>query len=283
MRRIVTLACLLMGGALILPGCGDDEAVAAGKKRAAAAKKKRARQEAAAKTAAAKKKADEEANIYAYTEKPLHDLIPNKPLVGRLFDSKWPIESVVFEPVGDTWTLTFHDVALPRPTAMARKSHPLTIELDGLPGPGVKFSKNLGVGGASWKVPPPPAAKPAKAKKKKKKKKLKKGQAAPASKAPATEAAPQGPTLWKSRSAYALEITAWEVQPFDEAGAAFQVAGKASGRIALVYEGSDGRPHAWVAGHFEDALVRFMGKPSVPHVAPASAPEPAPKKRGKAK
>ncbi|MFW5920731.1 MAG: hypothetical protein ACOCUS_02735, partial [Polyangiales bacterium] len=69
------------------------------------------------------------------------------------------------------------------------------------------------------------------------------------------------PTTWSAPHAFVLEIDTWEVDPWDPEGPLFQEAGRASGRIAVVHKASDGLERAWVAGRFEDAVVRYMGEP----------------------
>ena len=44
------------------------------------------------------------------------------------------------------------------------------------------------------------------------------------------------------------------VQPIDEAG-------KASGRIAVCYQGGGSFKDSWAAGTFENVPIRYMGKP----------------------
>lgn len=255
MRGFLTVLCLIFAvGAM--PGCGNDDDREAGKRRAQNAKKKRAKQEQAAVAAKAKAEADAKANIYKYTPKPLFDLIPAQPVVGRLNGQPWPVAAVVFEPKGDHWTMNFYDKALARPTGLARGTFPLTLDLSGLPGEGVKLERALSTGGSTWKLPAPPRSAP--------KKSPKKGKKAEVVAAPP----PAGPSTWRTRSAYVLEFTTWQAAPFDAKKPAFQVAGKASGRIAVVYEGRDGKQHAWVAGTFENALIRYMGQPTVAHMAP---------------
>jgi hypothetical protein len=69
-------------------------------------------------------------------------------------------------------------------------------------------------------------------------------------------------TSWNADNAWVLEVTKWDVKPWDEAGPLFQEAGKASGRISVCYKGDPtGIQSSWIAGTFTDAVVRYMGKP----------------------
>jgi hypothetical protein len=74
---------------------------------------------------------------------------------------------------------------------------------------------------------------------------------------------PTTTTSWNSPNAYVLELTRWEVADYDPNASMFQVAGRASGRIVVVYRGyNDGRfQNSWVAGSFTDVPVRYMGEP----------------------
>lgn len=264
MMRMRGLALLV---ALAVPavGCGDDADRDAARKRAQSAKSKRKQQQAAAAKAKAAAAEDAAKNIFEFTEKPTFASIPDKPVVGRLRGKAFDVAQVVLEPAGEAWQIQFHDKALARPTALARGSHALTIALDATaPEAGKRYERDLVAGGALWRLPPPAPAAPAPAKAKKTK--SKRGKKAPASAAPTEAAAPTGPKTWAPELAYAIEITRWDVKPYNEGGPAFQDAGRADGRVAIVMRGG-AQPEAWVAGTFKDAVVRYMGKPKVPTVA----------------
>ena len=66
---------------------------------------------------------------------------------------------------------------------------------------------------------------------------------------------------WHSSCAWAVEITSWEVKDWDPEGEMGQLAGEASGRLALTCEAEDGVERSWLAGEFEHAPVRYMGVP----------------------
>ncbi|MCB9525157.1 MAG: hypothetical protein H6702_17530 [Myxococcales bacterium] len=273
MMRMRGWALLTALVAVPAAGCGDDASREAARGRAKAAKDKRKAEQVAADKAKAAAAEDAAKNIYQFSEKPTFASIPDKPVVGRLRNAAFDIQQVVLEPVGDAWQIQFHDAKLAHPTALARDSHPLVVTLDGeLPQPGKRYERELAEGGAEWLLPPMDAApaQPAAGRK------LKKGEAAPPS---AAASAAAGPTTWRPDIGYVVEITRWEAKPYDEGGPAFQDAGLADGRVALVMRGG-GLPEAWVAGTFQDATVRYMGKPRVP-TAPADAPAEAQQKGGK--
>ena len=66
---------------------------------------------------------------------------------------------------------------------------------------------------------------------------------------------------WHSECASVVELTAWEARDWDPKGQMGQVAGKASGRLALTCRERDGVKASWLAGEFRDAPVRYMGVP----------------------
>jgi len=68
--------------------------------------------------------------------------------------------------------------------------------------------------------------------------------------------------IWNSENAYVVEITDWELAPFNPEASDFQVAGKTSGKFALCVPASSSHPASWVAGTFTDIPVRYSGEPS---------------------
>ncbi|MFO8070736.1 MAG: hypothetical protein R6V85_02570 [Polyangia bacterium] len=66
---------------------------------------------------------------------------------------------------------------------------------------------------------------------------------------------------WHSSCAWAVEITSFEVKDWDPEGQMGQLAGEASGRLALCCEAEGGVERSWLAGEFEHAPVRYMGVP----------------------
>ena len=60
-----------------------------------------------------------------------------------------------------------------------------------------------------------------------------------------------------------MRITSWDVKPFDESGELFQQAGSASGRIWVCYQAAGDHRDSWAQGSFENAPVRYMGKPDL--------------------
>ena len=72
---------------------------------------------------------------------------------------------------------------------------------------------------------------------------------------------PESTTSWNTSMAYVLEITEWTAGEYDPEARMFQEAGKASGRVVAVFRGSGDFENSYAVGTFEDAVVRYMGKP----------------------
>lgn len=268
--RAVLWALALVGGLSGLTACGEDDPA----REAAIARAKQRKGAEKAPATAAPPSAPASKPMFRFTEKPELAKVPDVPVFGLRDGAPMAIQSVVFEPRGDRWTLTFHDVPLGMPTGLIRGSLPLVLDLPGLPAKDARLSKTFGEGGALWRVPAKataPAAAPESApatvagtKKK---------PAAAASVAEAGAALP--PIDWRAPNAFAVEITAWDVVPYAEDGPAFQVAGKAAGRVVVIFKGEGSRTDSYVVGRFEDAVVRYMGRPD-PKVAQIVAHGPKP-------
>lgn len=192
---------------------------------------------------------------FKFTMKPKVGKIPNEPLFAQRDGEPWVIESVVFEPRGAHWTMSFHDVALPHPTGMARGSQTLTLQLPFVPQAGERAELPEQTEGLLWRVP-----------------------ALSAMAAQEGEGSPASANLvdWQPAHALAIEIFDWAVEPYQADGPAFQVAGHASGRITLTLRGEGERQSAYVVGRFNNAIVRYMGRPSA---GLGKINEPAPPKK----
>ncbi|MDD5309338.1 MAG: hypothetical protein PHU25_18640, partial [Deltaproteobacteria bacterium] len=84
---------------------------------------------------------------------------------------------------------------------------------------------------------------------------------------------PQMTVAWNTELAWVLEITKWDVREYDPKGELFQDAGRASGRVAVCFKAGGRYQNSWVAGTFENAVVRYLGKP--PWVAAKAEPKPS--------
>jgi hypothetical protein len=180
---------------------------------------------------------------FEWTPDPSLESIPEGPVRGRANGRPFHAMEVFFEPRFDHWALVLADTALPSPDALLPTGTE-SVNITDLPtdlGPGT-YRKPLGPGGGFWHI--------------------------------AVDGEPLRTTSWNGIHAYALEITEWDVAPFDETSSrALQQAGRASGRVVVVYEGRGDRyARSWVAGHFEDAAVRYRARPQWLEPASMRAP-----------
>ena len=202
-------------------GCGEDEP----KKPSRGAAKQDQKAADAPKTgespAEAKAPAAEGAiEPLKWRDKPKLDHIPEGPVVGMGNDQEFRVKSVLIQPGFQGWTVAFHDKELPRPTGIISGSHHLDLHINvaqGEPAVGKTYSQELTYGGGYWQVektPKPP----------------KEGEEPKGG-------LPEGPTTtsWNAKNAYVLELTKWEVKPWDPEGPVFQDAGRASGRVIVMY------------------------------------------------
>jgi hypothetical protein len=73
-------------------------------------------------------------------------------------------------------------------------------------------------------------------------------------------------TSWNTSNSFYVEITKWDVKPYDAKGGMFQQAGTASGKVYVAHDANDmsekrGFKDSGVAGTFTDAIVRYKGEP----------------------
>jgi hypothetical protein len=166
-----------------------------------------------------------------YTEAPSLDKIPNATIAGVVNGQPFAPKAVYFEPSGGKWSLVVADQPLPGATDLpSGAQQQLTVEFPEPPAAGKKLTKALDYGDGDFQITNPDE--------------------------------PKKTMNWNAMNAYAIEITKWDVKPYDEAGEMFQVCGKASGRIYVVYHGEPIKD-SWVAGVFTDVPVRYMGKPEL--------------------
>ncbi|MCB9634811.1 MAG: hypothetical protein H6721_22015 [Sandaracinus sp.] len=170
---------------------------------------------------------------FEYTEEVSTSSIPAFPVKGMASGREIEIRSIFFQPRFDQWGVSFSTAELATPTSIQPGGDSETVNLTDLPqelGVGV-FEHGIDEsGGGYFQI-----------------KQLED---------------PTRTTSWNTRLAYVLEITKWEVQPWTAEGRMFQDAGRASGRVVAVFRGREGGfQNSWIAGTFEDAVVRYMGRP----------------------
>lgn len=180
-------------------------------------------------TATPKAAAQSAAGPFAWTESPSFDAIPAGPVKGEAQGKPFVAGSIFFEPGFKDWRLVVHEGKLDTPTSISPRGQHITISLPEEPAAGKKWTRPLKYGDGYFQINQPED--------------------------------PTKTTSWNASNAWVIEITRWEIKPYDPKGPIFQEAGKASGRIAVCYQGSGAFKNAHAAGVFEHAVVRYMGKP----------------------
>ncbi len=172
----------------------------------------------------------EEEIVVEWTESPTLDMIPHGPVRGMANGYEFTANTVFFEPRFGNWRLVLAENLLSSPLSPVPGGQSVNIDLPEEPEPGSVFIKEMAYGNGYFQI-------------------NKKGS--------------EGTTSWNADNAYAVEITEWDVKGFDRELGAFQVAGKASGRVFVVYSGEDWEDfdNSWAAGSFTDVNVRYMGEP----------------------
>lgn len=169
---------------------------------------------------------------FEYTEELSGDLIPDAPIKAMANGRELEIQTVLFQPRFDEWSMTMSTAELDRPTAILAGMKE-AVNLSDLPqemGVGTYTHAIDESGGGYFQI-----------------QKIDD---------------PESTTSWNTQMAYHLEITEWDAGDYDPEGGLFQEAGTASGKIVAVFRGREGSfGNSWVAGTFEDAVVRYMGKP----------------------
>jgi hypothetical protein len=168
---------------------------------------------------------------YTWTEAPTLETIPLVPAAGMANGKPMGVAAVVFEPGTTAWKLVLADKALEGPTGLITSGQSVNIDLPEAPAAGKNWTRKMEYGAGYFQINNDPAN------------------------AEAT-------TSWNADNAWVLEVTKWDVKPWDANGPLFQEAGKASGKISVCYKGDPtGIQSSWIAGTFTDAVVRYMGKP----------------------
>jgi hypothetical protein len=143
---------------------------------------------------------------------------------------KFDVKQIYIEPGLSKWTLVLADQALDKPTGFlptGAQSIKIDFSAD-MPAKGKKYDKALKYGDGYFQVAQPKD--------------------------------PTKTTSWNADNSFYVELTAWDVQPYD-AKKMFQEAGKASGKVYVAYKGFGDFKNSGVAGEFKDAVVRYMGEP----------------------
>lgn len=167
----------------------------------------------------------------AYTEKPNEKYIPEGPITGNANNEKFTCEQVVFQPSLGKWTMRILSEKLPKPLGFNNnQSAFVNITLPEVPVAGKVYQKDLKYGDGYFQV---------------------------------KKSDEDKTTSWNASNSYYIEITKWDVKEYNSKKGMFQVGGKASGKVYVAYKGSGNFKQSVVAGTFEDAVVRYMGKPKL--------------------
>jgi hypothetical protein len=168
---------------------------------------------------------------YTWTEAPTLETIPLVPAAGMANGRPMGVAAVVFEPGTSAWKLVIADKALDGPTGLITSGQSVNIDLTEAPAAGKNWTRKMEYGAGYFQINNDPANL-------------------------------EATTSWNADNAWVIEVTKWDVKPWDANGPLFQEAGKASGKFSVCYKGDPtGIQSSWVAGTFTDAVVRYMGKP----------------------
>jgi hypothetical protein len=160
---------------------------------------------------------------------PTIESIPAGPVKGQASGKPFVVATVYFEPGLGKWRLVLHEGKFDKPTEIGVKGQSINIDLPEPPAAGKKWTRELKYGDGYFQI-------------------NKKDD-------------PSSSTSWNGTNGWALEITKWDVKPWDPKGSPFQDAGKASGKVSVCYKGSGDFTDSWAAGTFADVAVRYMGQP----------------------
>jgi len=237
-----TVAAIACMSALV--ACGKKDAPATDTTPSATAPKPSAVATAATATATAAKPVDPAAAVivgadappFKVVDKPTAADVPATPITGSANGHKYEPKAVVFEPEGKGWRMIITDKALDKPTDFI-KTGAQTIYLNlpaGKVSAGQKFTRAKAGGDGFFQIVQPEDA--------------------------------TKTTSWNTSNSFYVEITKWDVKPYDAKGGMFQQAGTASGKVYVAHDANDmsqkrGFQDSGVAGTFTDAIVRYKGEP----------------------
>ncbi len=170
---------------------------------------------------------------FKFTTTPAFEMIPDEPVQGAANGKQFNPQYITIEPKFNQWYIIFYEKPLESPTSMFPEGQYLNVELPFAPKAGTKITKTLASDGW-WQM---------------------------------TSADDKNSTTsLNATNAYVVEFTSWELKPWDKKGENVQIAGKASGKIAVCYQGFSDYKDSWVAGTFKDVPIRYNGKPEIKKV-----------------
>jgi len=171
------------------------------------------------------------ATEFKWTESPTVEGIPNRPVGGLVCSKPFEVKQVVIETGGPAWQINLLGQTLSDNRQQIPQIPLLKIDVkEKHLAPGVKLLRSKDVGDIDLEFP--------------------------------SLQDPKTLASWNGINAYAIEITKWDVKPYDSNVAGVQVAGTAAGRLAVICVGEEATfVNSWFAGTFDGALVRYTTKP----------------------
>ncbi len=168
---------------------------------------------------------------FKWTDQPDLAKVPRDRVIGYVGGRQFDPKAVVFEHSAEGWALLICERPLPSPSAPVTDGVFLRVMLPGDPlsKPGGEVGAPLGPGNGFWRVTDPDD--------------------------------PTQTTNWYAKNAWKLSIGSASLKPYNRKGPAAQVVGTAAGKLAVCYLGSRRLPNAWVAGTFNEAVVRYLAPP----------------------
>ncbi len=166
-----------------------------------------------------------------FTTTPKWDAIPAGPITGEANGRPFEAKAVFFEPSFGKWTLVIADLPLPDPLGLIFEGQTIKIDFDAAPKTGARFEHPLKYGGGYFHIQ--------------------------------KSDDPKDLTSWNGDNVYLVEITKWDVKPYQDGTDFSQLAGRASGRIYIAYKAAGDLKDSWAAGTFTDAPVRYRGDPAL--------------------
>ncbi len=167
---------------------------------------------------------------FTYTETPTLAMIPKGDVIGEANGKAFKVGTIILEPAFDHWAIKLIEKKNDDIEVVAEKGIVFDVELTEVPARGKVLKRAMEMDGGVL-----------------------------------TYYDPDGRTAnWSGENAWIIKFTRWNVKPYNAtAGNGFQLAGKASGRIAICFKGdATGEiKDSWAAGEFSDAPVVYRGKP----------------------
>lgn len=175
----------------------------------------------------------------SFTDTPTLDQIPNWPPKGEVNGTLYKAGTVLFAPINGTWEMQvidrkidpFKGIGYARTTPGNKGLQSLHITLKDPPKAGKVYDRKMSYGGGHWQIQNTPGS--------------------------------EDTTSWNTQYAMVLEITKWDLKPYEEGGKHYQQGGTASGRIYVCYKSSELSriESSFVAGVFEDVPIIYYGRP----------------------